>query len=59
MAELITTAGVAVAGPNAGAPNPKREAVRAIRAVLRRQESTDDEVDDALEALLELGKLPE
>jgi len=58
VSEVISTAGLeGLTGPNTAAPNPTREAVKAIRAVLRRAESTDDEVDDALEALLELGKL--
>lgn len=61
MSDVISTAGlggpVELTGPNTAAPNPTREAVKAIRAVLRRAEASDDEVDDALEALIELGKL--
>ncbi len=55
MAEVISTAGLVVpADPKP--ENPRREAVRLIRATLRNQAATDDEVDDALDALIELAK---
>lgn len=38
------------------ATSTRREAIRLIRATLRKQESSDDEVDEALEALVELSK---
>ena len=55
MAEPILTAG---AGPAAAAekPSPRKEAIRLIRTALRKQDATDDEVDSALEALVELAK---
>lgn len=37
----------------------RREAIRRIRQVVRRVDAPDDEVDDALEALVELAKTPE
>jgi hypothetical protein len=36
--------------------NPRRELIKSIRSVIRRQDATDDEMDDALEALVELSK---
>ena len=53
MAAPILTAGLADPQPPA---NPRREAIKAIRAKLRQADATDDEVDDALEALVELTK---
>lgn len=54
MADLISTAGRAPEGP---APkSPRREVVAAVRSVLRRLDASDDELDDALEALVELAK---
>lgn len=53
MAEVIDTAGRADAPPPV---DPRREAIKAVRAVLRKVSATDDEVDDALEALVELSK---
>lgn len=38
------------------AGNPTREALARVREVLRKQDSTDAEVEDALEALVELAK---
>lgn len=38
------------------APDPRKDAIRAIRTALRKADATDDEVDGALEALLELAK---
>lgn len=52
--EPITTAGL-VAGP-AEPVSPRREAVRSIRAILRRQDASEDEDIDALEALIELSR---
>lgn len=51
--EPITTAGQAEDKP---APDLRKEAIRHIRATIRRADATDDEVDGALEALLELAK---
>lgn len=61
MAEVIKTAGLTEAvaaqgSPSASAPSPRRDAIRIIRSTLRNQQASDDEVDDALEALLELSK---
>jgi hypothetical protein len=54
MMEVITTAGLdAVIGPQ---PDSKREALRKVRAVLRNPQATDDDYDDALDALTELSK---
>jgi hypothetical protein len=52
-AEPITTAGKAEESPPA---DPRKEAIRLIRTTLRKQDATDDEVDGAIEALLELAK---
>lgn len=49
LAEPITNAGTP-------APSPRKDAIRLIRTALRKQDATDDEVDGALEALLELAK---
>lgn len=51
MAEPITTA-----GRQAPAPDPRKEAIKLIRIALRKPDATDDEVDSALEALVELSK---
>jgi len=40
----------------APAADPRKDAIRSIRATLRKSDATDDEVDGALEALLELAK---
>lgn len=63
MGDVISNAGlqaVLTAEPKQDAtpasPNPRREAIRLVRSTLRNQGATDDEVDDALEALLELAK---
>jgi hypothetical protein len=59
-AEVVDTAGLAPekgADPaGVGPTDPRREAIRAVRAVLRKADAGDDEFDDALEALLELAK---
>jgi hypothetical protein len=48
----ITTAGAADPAPS----DPRKDAIRVIRTTLRKADATDDEVDGALEALLELAK---
>jgi hypothetical protein len=53
MAEVIDTAGLAE--PVATA-DPRKEAVKAIRAVLRKADATDEEYEDALEALAEMAR---
>lgn len=53
MAEPITTAGLAPGAPPA---DPRKEAIRLIRTTLRKPDATDDEMDSALEALIELSK---
>lgn len=55
MAELIVSAGrsTATAAP---ATSSRRDAIKLIRATLRKQESSDEDVDEALEALVELSK---
>lgn len=52
LAEPILTAG----RDEAPAADPRKDAIRHIRATLRKADATDDEVDGALEALLELAK---
>lgn len=52
MAELIDTAGLEPVKPT----SLRREAIAVIRATLRRAEASDAEVDDALDALVELSK---
>lgn len=51
--EVITTAGLEPSGPG---PNPKRDALKRVREVLRNPSATDDDYDDALDALTELSK---
>ncbi len=53
MSEPILTAGLMDTKPQ---PSPRRDAIRAVRAVMRNPKSTDEDVDDALEALVELSK---
>lgn len=57
---MVTSAGLqaALAGQSQGAPaaSPRRQRVALVRQVLRKPDATDDEMDDALEALLELAK---
>jgi hypothetical protein len=48
----ITTAGQADPAP----ADPRKDAIRLIRTALRKPDATDDEVDSALEALIELSK---
>jgi hypothetical protein len=64
--EVINTAGLGTvqqaltgqpsAQPEQPASSPRREAIRLIRATLRKQDASEDELDDAYEALLELAK---
>jgi hypothetical protein len=56
--EVVKTAGLqsALAAHTISTASPRRTRISLIRAALRREESTDDEVDEALEALLELAK---
>jgi transcription initiation factor IIE alpha subunit len=49
----ITTAGQADDKP---AGDPRKEALRLIRTALRKADATDDEYEQALEALVELSK---
>lgn len=53
-AEVVDTAGRFEPAPRPG----RRDVIRAIRAALRRQDATDDEVDDALDTLVELARDP-
>lgn len=55
VAEVILTAGIGSGGP-AKQIDPRKEAISAARKVLRDPAATDDQVDDALEALVELAK---
>lgn len=48
----ITTAGL----DSAPAADPRKSAIKVIRTALRKPDATDDEVDSALEALIELAK---
>lgn len=52
--DVIVTAGKTV--PVASPTNPRREAIKAVRQIIRDPLSTDDQVEDALEALVELSK---
>lgn len=55
MAEVITTAGRKE--PETVQPeSPRRAAIKAVRAVIRNPSSTDAEIEDALEALVELSR---
>lgn len=56
MAEVITTAGRAPQEPQPEPESPRKAAVRAIRTALRNPQATDADVEDALEALIELSK---
>ena len=62
MADMIDYAGRQLAYGPEGArnnPSPHREALKAIRGVLRRNDASDDEYDDALDALCELARSKE
>lgn len=55
--DVIDTAGIL----ELTEPTPaerRREQVRAIRAIFRKIDASDDEYDDALEALMELSRDP-
>jgi hypothetical protein len=54
--DVIKTAGLQEAVAAQASASPRREAIRLIRSTLRKQDASDEEVDDALEALLELAK---
>lgn len=54
MPEVILTAGLGPVAPTQA--NPKREAIARVREILRKPDATDVEVEDALEALVELAK---
>lgn len=56
MSDIITTAGLTTAGSVSGSFNKRKEALKEIRAQLRKSDATDDEWDDALDALVELSK---
>jgi len=57
VSEVIETAGLAKnRTPATDLHEARREVIRAARAALRRADATDDEWDDALEALVELSK---
>lgn len=53
MSNIIETAGLEIPW---AAPNKRKLAIKEIRAALRKVDATDDEVDDALDALVELAK---
>lgn len=55
MAEVIYTAGK-FAAPTVAPFDPRKEAIRAVRKIIRDITSTDDQIEDALEALVELSK---
>ena len=56
--EVVNSAGLqsALAAQPVSAVSPRRTRIALIRAALRKADSTDDEVDDAIEAILELAK---
>lgn len=61
MSDVIDNAGlqsalVETSASAAPAATPRRQAISLVRTALRKQDATDEEVDDALEALLELAK---
>jgi hypothetical protein len=56
MSRVVTTAGRAPEQPR---PSARREVISRIRQVLRDQAASDEDVDDALEAFVELSKSPE
>lgn len=59
MSDIITTAGLerVFSGPTKF--NKRKEAIREVRSKLRNPNATDDEWDDALDALIELSKEPD
>lgn len=56
MSDIITTAGLETAFSNDTRVNRRKEVIKEIRSKLRRQDATDDEWDDALDALIELSQ---
>ena len=54
MSDVITTAGRPRDIPTR--PDARKDMIRLIRTALRKPDATDDEVDGALEALVELAK---
>lgn len=61
MSDVIDNAGlqsalVETSASTAPAATPRRQAIALVRTALRKHDATDEEVDDALEALLELAK---
>lgn len=56
MSDIITTAGLQGAFSNDTRINRRAEAIKEIRSKLRKADATDDEWDDALDALIELSK---
>ena len=62
MADVVRSAGLQAAlaseggSSSAPSPSPRRAAIQLIRQTLRKQDVTDEEMDDALEALVELSK---
>lgn len=52
---VITTAGRSVVGPQPKPESPRRAALREVRRVMRDPSSSDSDVEDALEALIELS----
>ena len=59
MAEVFTSAGLAPTSTPAPDSSPRREAIRAVRAIIRDPKATDADVEDALEALVELSRTQE
>ena len=54
---VVKSAGLqSVLAATAPSASPRRTRIQLIRTALRKSDATDDEVDDALEALLELAK---
>jgi hypothetical protein len=59
VSEVVKSAGLqtALASQKGPAPaSPRRASIQLIRQTLRKHDSTDEEVDEALEALVELSK---
>lgn len=58
MSQPVTSAGLqsAIAAQAPAPSSNRRAAIQLIRQTLRKQDATDDEMDDALEALVELSK---
>lgn len=54
MSEIIESAGLPETPPEA--PSARREVIKAARAVMRKSDATDEEYEDALEALIEASK---